>query len=264
MNASEILKQYKSPAALAAVIDQTLLTATATEDELLAFCKEAGEAGFAAVCVNPVYVPLAAQALAESAVRVCTVIDFPLGAGGLEIKKTQSMVAIKAGASELDFVAGLGLIKAGNWSRLKEELAELNGFAKDFSAQLWAKSSCLKSRNGLKSAVTKLILETCLLSDNEIENASRIAADAGFDFVKTSTGFAIIKDAGGALLPNGATAHAVAIMKKAIAGHAGAGVKASGGIRSLKGAAEMLEAGATRIGTSSGIKILRELNELLV
>ena len=260
MNVSEILKRYKSCAELAAVIDQTLLAATATEAELAAFCKEAAQAGFAAVCVNPVYVPLAAQALAESPVRVCTVIDFPLGAGGIESKKAQAEAALKAGASELDFVAGLGLIKAGDWPRLKNELEEINGFAKDFSQELWGKSSCAKSREGLKSAVTKLIIETCLLTDEEIERASRAAADAGFDFVKTSTGFAIVKDAGGVLMPNGATAHAVSIMKKAAVG---ADVKASGGIRSLSEAAEMLEAGAARIGTSSGLKILRELNELI-
>ena len=263
MNDLGILKKYKSAADLAAVIDQTLLAATATEAEAAAFCKEAGEAGFAAVCVNPLYVQLASRVLEESRTRVCTVIDFPLGAGGLQSKKAQAEVALKAGAAELDFVAGLGLIKAGEWERLKKELEEINAFAKDFSAELWGKGLKLKSREGLKSAVTKLIIETCLLTDEEIENASIAAADAGFDFVKTSTGFATVKDAGGALLPNGATAHAVAIIKKAIAGHEGAGVKASGGIRSLAEAAEMLEAGAARLGTSSGLKILRELDELL-
>ena len=263
MDASEILRRYKSPQELAAAIDQTLLAATATEAELAAFCKEAAEAGFAAVCVNPVYVRLAAQALEETRVRVCTVIDFPLGAGGVECKRLQAEAALKAGASELDFVAGLGLVKAGAWARLKKELEEINAFAKDFSQELWAKGPGAKSREGLACAVTKLIIETCLLADEEIERASLAAAEAGFDFVKTSTGFAIVKDAGGALMPNGATAHAVSLMKKAIAGHAGAGVKASGGIRSLAEAAEMIDAGAARIGTSSGLKILRELGALL-
>ena len=263
MNASEILKRYKSRKELAAVIDQTLLAATATEAEAAAFCREAGEAGFAAVCVNPLYVPLAAQILAETPVRVCTVIDFPLGAGGPEAKRLEAEVCLKAGAAELDFVAGLGLIKAGSWDLLKKELEGINAFAKDFSAELWAKGPAAKSRDGLTRAVTKLIIETCLLTDEEIEKASLAAAEAGFDFVKTSTGFATVKDAGGALLPNGATAHAVSIMKKAIAQHPGAGIKASGGIRSLGEAVEMLDAGAARIGTSSGLKILSELDALL-
>lgn len=260
MKASEILKRYKTSAELAAVIDQTLLSATATEAEVSAFCKEAAQAGFAAVCINPVYVPLAAEILEKSPVRVCTVIDFPLGASGLANKKAQAEAALKAGAAELDFVIGMGLVKAGEWQRLESELSELNGFAKDFSAKLWQKCPKVKSREGISCAVTKLILETCLLLDDEILESCRCAANAGFDFVKTSTGFAIVKDAGGVLMPNGATASAVRLMRET-AGNS-AGVKASGGIRSLSDVLEMLEAGASRIGTSSGMKILREFETL--
>ena len=260
MDISDIRGRCKTQAEVAAVIDQTLLTATATEEEVRAFCKEAASSGFASVCINPVYVPLASTLLSESPVRVCTVIDFPLGAGGLESKKAQAEAALKGGAEELDFVIGIGLVKAGEWERLADELSEVNGFAKELSARLWKDAPAAKSREGLSCAVTKLILETCLLSESEIAESCRCAVKAGFDFVKTSTGFAIVKDAGGALLPNGATPSAVKLMRETVGDRAG--VKASGGIRSISDFAQMIEAGASRIGTSSGQKILREFDAL--
>lgn len=245
---------------LAGCIDQTLLTATATESDAEAFCREAAGFGFASVCLNPVFVPLAASVLRDSAVRVCTVVDFPLGAGGFSAKEAQAKTCIRDGAEELDFVVDLGLVKSRRWADLENRLSALNEAVKTFSASLWAKEPARKSRAGLPSVITKLILETCWLSDEEITGCCRCAVTAGMDFVKTSTGFAVVKDAGGALLPNGATVRHVRLMREAVGSVAG--VKASGGIRKLPDALAMLEAGATRIGTSSGVRILRELDTL--
>ena len=229
---------------LASMIDQTLLSPAATSEQVEAFCKKSLDFGFASLCINPVFVPLVAKILKGSKTKVCTVIDFPLGAGGLESKKSQARQAILDGASELDFVITLSLVKAKKWTELENELREISESVKSEADKIGA------------SVLTKLILETCLLDDEEIVQSSLCAKKAGFDFVKTSTGFAIVKSADGKLLPNGATSHAVSLMRQTVGDDMG--VKASGGIRSLKDALEMIEAGASRIGASSGLEIIGE------
>lgn len=230
---------------LAKFIDQTMLSPTATEQDIEAFCKEAKNLGFASVCINPAHVKKAAEILKGSSVKVCTVIDFPLGAGGLETKCSQADIAITDGADELDFVIDIGLVKAHDWKALTQQLTFTVRSVKE--AEMFAGDD-----NGPKGAITtKLILETCLLTDEEIIESCKCAKTAGFDFVKTSTGFAMTK-------PNGATVHAVELMRKTVGEKMG--VKASGGIHSCEEAIAMIEAGATRIGASAGIEIINGLN----
>ena len=180
---------------LASMIDQTLLAQTADEEAVSLFCSQAASYGFASVCINPVYVPLAAKLLKGTKTKVCTVIDFPLGAGGTKCKISEAKVAVAQGAEELDFVVDIGMVKAHCWSALTDELALVIAEIKKHHAKTG------------KDVVTKLILETCFLTDDEITQSSCCAKKAGFDFVKTSTGFAILKDKDGKLLPNGATVH---------------------------------------------------------
>lgn len=224
---------------IAAYIDQTLLSPTATEEELVSFVTKAKDFGFASVCINPVYIKKAKEILAGCKTKVCTVIDFPLGAGGLETKQTQADIAIDDGADELDFVVDLGLVKAHKWIELKAELS--------FIAKSVKEAAMFREEGG--AVLTKLILETCCLTDEEIVESSRCAKEAGFDFVKTSTGFYSVK-------PNGTTVHAVELMRKTVGPEMG--VKASGGIHSYEEAMAMINAGATRIGASAGIEIVRD------
>jgi len=234
---------------LASMIDQTLLTPTATEDEIKTFCENAREYKFASVCVNPVYVKVAAKILRGSKTKVCTVIDFPLGSGGIDIKIKSSSCAIKNGAEEVDVVIDIAKVKMHDWAELEKDM-------KKFTESV-RKDSERKNLN--KRVLTKVILEICYLSDDEILEASICAKRAGFDFVKTSTGFATPKDKNGKLLANGATVDAVRIMRAAVGRKLG--VKASGGIHSTKEALELIEAGATRIGASSGVRIVEGLSE---
>lgn len=224
---------------IASYIDQTLLAPTATEEALVEFVSKAKEYGFASVCINPVYIKKAKELLKGSKTKVCTVIDFPLGAGGLETKQTQADIAIDDGADELDFVVDLGLVKAHKWIELKAELA--------FIAKSVKEAAMFREENG--SVLTKLILETCCLTDEEIIESCKCAKEAGFDFVKTSTGFYSTK-------PNGATVHAVELMRKTVGPDMG--VKASGGIHNYEEAMAMINAGATRIGASAGIEIVSQ------
>ena len=211
---------------IASMIDQTLLSATATSKEVADFCKEAGEYGFASVCINPVYVSLASDVLKGTSTKVCTVIDFPLGAGGIQSKTSQADLAITDGADELDFVINLGLVKAHEWKELTAELTAVIKSVKE--AAMFA----MEDEKPRSSITTKLILETCYLSDEEIVESCKCAKTAGFDFVKTSTGFAIMKDKDGKLLPNGATVHAVKLMRDTVGKDMG--VKASGGVHNYK------------------------------
>ncbi len=222
---------------LAKYIDQTLLSPTATQDELVEFCKKAREYEFASVCVNLCHVEKAAEILKGSSVKVCTVIDFPLGAGGLTEKCSQADIAISCGAEELDFVISLSLVKSHKWEELKTELS--------FIIQSVKEAALFSENRG--NVLTKLILETCVLTDEEIVESCKCAKNAGFDFVKTSTGFYSAK-------PNGATIHAVKLMRETVGSEMG--VKASGGIHTQKEALDFIEAGATRIGASSGIQIV--------
>ena len=227
---------------LAKMIDQTLLSPLATENQVEKFCIEADGYGFASVCINPVYVKFASEVLKDSCVKTCTVIDFPLGAGGKMSKILQAENAVSNGADELDFVIDMALVKMQNWNQLEKELTDI-------------KSAVDNAKNNV---VTKLILETCVLSDAEIVESCKCAMNGGFDFVKTSTGFYLAKDADGRLLPNGATVHAVSLMKKTVG--SSMGVKASGSIHSTVQALELIKAGATRIGASAGCKIVDGLD----
>jgi deoxyribose-phosphate aldolase len=212
--------------AIAKIIDHTLLKPEATPAQIEKLCDEALEYGFASVCVNSVYVPLVAQKLAGSDVKVCTVVGFPLGAMSTASKVAETRIAIEAGAQEVDMVIHIGALKA----------EELSDFADDI-AQVVAECQ-------LNGAICKVIIETSLLTDAEKVIACRIAQQAGADFVKTSTGFN-----GG-----GATVEDIRLMRETVG--AEMGVKASGGVRSYADAVALIEAGATRIGASSGIAIV--------
>ena len=212
---------------LAKMIDHTLLKPDATQQEIAQLCFEARKYGFASVCVNPSWVPLCAQLLQGSQVKVCTVIGFPLGATSSESKAFETETAIRQGATEIDMVINIGALKA----------RDLETVAKDIRGVVNAAHA--------KNIIVKVIIETVLLTDEEKTIASLISKEAGADFVKTSTGFA-----GG-----GATVHDVELMRKTVGPQMG--VKASGGVRTYEDAASMIKAGATRIGASAGVKILQ-------
>ena len=216
-------------ARIAALIDHTLLKAAATHDDVESLCDEAREHGFVAVCVNPVWVPACRARLRGSQAKVATVVAFPLGAAESDVKARETALAVSEGADEVDLVAAIGHIKSGDWVHV----------ARDISAVVDAAGG----------RPVKVIIETAILTDAEIAKASVIARDAGAAYVKTSTGF----HASG-----GATTHAVSLIRRAV-GDA-IGVKASGGIRDCDTALRMLGAGATRIGTSSGVNIVRCLD----
>lgn len=205
-------------------IDHTLLKATATVSEIKSVCEEALKYDFASVCVNPVHVRYVSELLAGSDVKVCTVIGFPLGANTIATKEFEASEAVSNGAEEIDMVINVGKAKEQDFKYIEKEI-----------------SAVCKASKGM---LVKVILETCYLTDDEIFECCQAAANAGADFVKTSTGFG----------PGGATAHHVEVMKKSIP--ASMQVKASGGIRSLEDFNLMVNAGATRIGASSGVKII--------
>jgi deoxyribose-phosphate aldolase len=212
--------------AIARLIDHTLLKPEATPAQIEKICDEALEYGFASVCVNSVYVPLVAQKLAGSAVKVCTVVGFPLGAMATQAKVAETRIAIEAGAQEVDMVIPIGALKAEAISDLADDIAQVV-------------AECQ-----IKGVICKVIIETSLLTDEEKVIACRVAKQAGADFVKTSTGFN-----GG-----GATVDDIRLMREAVG--AEMGVKASGGVRNYADAIALIEAGATRIGASSGIAIV--------
>lgn len=216
-------------ASLAKTIDHTLLKAIATEQSVRELCAEARKNSFASVCVNPVWVPLCAHELAGSPVLVCTVIGFPLGANASEIKAAETKLAVAQGAREIDMVINLGAAKGGDWKAVEEDIRAV-----------------VKAAGG---TLVKVIIETCYLSDAEKVKACEAAARAGAQFVKTSTGFGT----------GGATAEDVRLMKKTVGDKLR--VKAAGGIRTYHDAILMLDAGADRIGASSGVIIVSELPE---
>lgn len=213
---------------VASLIDHTLLKPEVTKDQIVKLCGEAREYRFASVCVNPYWVETAASELSGSDVKVCTVIGFPLGAGTKETKAFETSDAIKKGAHEIDMVINIGALKSGD-----EETVEA-----DIRAVVEAAAG---------KAIVKVIIETCLLTDDEKIVACRLSKQAGADFVKTSTGFST----------GGATVEDVALMRLTVGEEMG--VKASGGVRSLEDLQAMVEAGATRIGASSGVKIMQGL-----
>ncbi len=206
------------------LIDHTLLKAYATKEDILKLCNEAYKYNFKSVCVNPSRVSLAKELLHGTDILICTVIGFPLGANASDVKAYETVRAISDGADEIDMVINIGLAKEHNYEGVYEDIL-----------------SVVKAANG---TLVKVILETCYLTDEEIVETSKIALKAGADFVKTSTGFGT----------KGATVDAVSLMKKTVGDNMG--VKASGGIHNIDDYNKMVEAGATRIGTSSGIEIM--------
>lgn len=218
---------------MAGYIDHTILKPDATGRDIVRLCEEAAEAGFASVCINPAFVPMAVEKLAGTGVKVCTVIGFPLGANETTTKVGEAVLAVRQGAEEIDMVIRIGALKEGKYDIVGRDISEV-----------------VRSAREIKRDVTvKVIIETCFLSDDEKIKACQLAESAGADFVKTSTGFG----------SGGATVTDVLLMRKSVS--PGIGVKASGGIRTAAQAVEFIRAGATRLGTSSGLAILNELEE---
>jgi deoxyribose-phosphate aldolase len=206
------------------IIDHTLLKADTKKEEIVKLCEEAKQYGFASVCVNPTWVQKASEILKETDVKVCTVIGFPLGANTPETKAFEAKNAIKNGATEVDTVINIGALKDKNDELLEQDIRVVIDAAKG-------------------KALVKVIIEACLLTEEEKVRACKLAVKAGADFVKTSTGFSLY----------GATVEDVALMRKAVGPDIG--VKASGGVRDLNDLKAMVEAGATRIGSSSSVAL---------
>jgi deoxyribose-phosphate aldolase len=211
---------------IARLIDHTLLKPEATPAQIEQLCDEARRHGFFAVCINPVYVRLAAQTLQGCAVAVCSVVGFPLGATTTAAKVFEAQQALADGAREIDMVIHIGALKGGDHARVQEDIAAVT-------------TACHTN-----NALLKVIIETVLLSDEEKSAACQLAQAAGADFVKTSTGFA-----GG-----GATVEDVQLMRRTVGPRMG--VKAAGGIRSYADALALIEAGASRIGASASVQIV--------
>ena len=216
----------KFDVALARMIDHTLLKPDATRKEIEKLCAEARQFGFASVCINPSYVKLCAQLLKDTAVKVCTVIGFPLGATTTETKVFETEQVIRDGAREVDMVINVGMLKSCEFDYVERDIRAVADVAH-------------RSR-----FITKVIIETGLLTDEEKVKACILAKRAGADFVKTSTGFA----------KGGATVGDIALMRKVVG--SALGVKASGGIRTHEDAAALIASGADRIGASASVKIV--------
>ncbi|MDD7569737.1 MAG: deoxyribose-phosphate aldolase [[Actinobacillus] rossii] len=214
---------------IAKFIDHTALSAEKTEQDILQLCEEAVENNFWSVCINSGFIPLAKQKLVNSNVKICTVVGFPLGANLSSVKAFEAQEAIKAGAEEIDMVINIGLIKSGKWDKVREDIETVL-------------TAC-------QGKFLKVILETCLLTKEEIIKACELCRDLNVGFVKTSTGFN----------KAGATVEDIALMRKTVGENIG--VKASGGIRDTDTALAMIRAGATRIGASAGIAIINGLKD---
>lgn len=213
---------------IANLIDHTLLKPDANENEIMNLVEEAKQYHFASVCINPYWVPLAAKHLQGSDVKVCTVIGFPLGSTTTAVKVFEAEDAIQKGAHEIDMVINIGLLKLGKDSEVEADIKAVADAAHG-------------------KALLKVIIETCLLTEDEKIRACQLAVNAGADFVKTSTGFST----------GGATVEDVALMRKVVGDKCG--VKASGGVRNKNDLEKMVAAGANRIGASSGVKIMQGL-----
>lgn len=218
------MKEERIP--IASYIDHTLLKADATMDDITRIAGEAASYGFASVCVNPCWVPLCRKLLEGTGVKVCTVVGFPLGASSSTAKAAETAAAVEDGADEIDMVVNIGYLRSGMDDEVLGDIKAV--------------------REACRGKVLKVIIEACLLTDEEKIRACRLAEEAGADFVKTSTGFS----------SGGATVADVALMRKAVGGRLK--VKAAGGIRTLADARAMIGAGASRIGASAGIAIVRE------
>ena len=213
---------------IACMIDHTLLKPEATRGDIVRLCGEARRYGFATVCVNPYWVALAASELAGTPVKVCTVAGFPLGATATEIKVAEAFAMLRVGAEEIDMVMNVGALRSGDYDTVKCDI------------------QAVVAESHKAGAIVKVILETAFLDKSEKAIACTLAHLSGADFVKTSTGFG----------PAGAAAEDVALMRQVVGPEMG--VKAAGGIRTLEDFHKMVGAGATRIGTSSGVKIVGE------
>ncbi len=219
------------PADVAPYIDHTLLKPEATHDQFAQLCDEAVEYNFYSVCVNSYWVEYCARRLRGKDVKVCSVIGFPLGAMSSRTKGFETRNAIESGASEIDMVINIGALKSGNLKAVEEDIRSV-------------------IRSCRSTTVTKVIIETCLLTDDEKVLACEISKNAGANFVKTSTGFA----------KGGATAKDIALMRRVVGSKMG--VKASGGVRTFDDAKLMIQSGATRIGASASVKIVTGDNEM--
>jgi deoxyribose-phosphate aldolase len=221
--------QLDNPKTVASLIDHTLLKPEATQPDVVRLCAEARQFSFASVCVNPCWVRLAVEMLTDSSVNVCTVVGFPLGANDSRAKIAEAQLALSDGAEELDMVQNIGALRSQDFNLVRKEMSEIADLAHS------------------RGAILKVILETCLLDEQEKITACTLAVEAKADFVKTSTGFS----------SGGATLEDVQLMRQAVG--PSMGVKASGGIRTLQALRLMVAAGANRIGTSSGVSIVGEL-----
>ena len=217
-----------APAGVAAMIDHTLLKPDATRKNIEDLCREAAQFKFATVCVNPAWVSLSARLLSGSGVGVCSVVGFPLGATTADVKAYETRRAIFDGAREIDMVINVGALKSGDLATVERDIEAVTVPCRDCGA------------------LSKVIIEAALLTDDEKVTACTLAKAAGADYVKTSTGFG----------PGGATAADVALMRRVVG--AEMGVKAAGGVRDLEGMQAMIAAGATRVGASAGVKIVQQ------
>jgi deoxyribose-phosphate aldolase len=213
---------------IASMIDHTLLKPDASQDQIAQLCYEARTHGFASVCVNPAHVKLSAKLLKDSGVPVCTVVGFPLGATPPSVKAFETQQAIRDGAREIDMVINVGALKSGEYKAVYEDI-----------------SSVVRAAHA-HDVLVKVIIEAALLTDEEKVIASQLSRSAGADYVKTSTGFG----------PGGATESDVALMRRVVG--PSMGIKAAGGVRNIDDAQAMIAAGATRLGASAGVRIVKE------
>lgn len=220
-----------SPGDMAKYIDHTILRPDATTADIRKLCEEAAHYGFAAICVNPIFVGAAVKLLVGTGVKVCTVAGFPLGASTTGMKAREAAAAANEGAHEIDMVIGIGRLKEKRYEAVGSDISEVVRAVRGINPQ----------------GIVKVIIETCLLDNDEKVMACRIAEAAGANFVKTSTGFA----SGGALPED------VALMRRSVS--PAVGIKAAGGIRSAEQAVDIIKAGAARVGTSSGVLIMKEM-----
>lgn len=220
--------------ALAGMIDHTMLKAIASKKDIIKLCQEAKEYGFASVCVNPYFVPLAVEQLKASDILVCTVIGFPLGSTTTASKAAETAEAVKNGAKEVDMVINIGALKDGQKETVLNDIKAVVETAQSVNPE----------------AITKVIIETCYLTRDEKILACELAKQAGAHFVKTSTGFG----------SGGATVEDIQLMREVVGPEMG--VKASGGIKNAQDALAMVEAGANRLGASAGIAIIREFKNM--
>ncbi|MEW6569820.1 MAG: deoxyribose-phosphate aldolase [Nitrospirota bacterium] len=214
---------------IASLIEHTLLKPTATYKDIRRLCEEALEASFFSVCVNPFFIRMAKEILGDSDVKVTTVIGFPLGMDLTESKVFEAMKAAVYGADEIDIVMNIGALKSSDWETVRRDISDTIVYTKQIAH--------------------KAIIETGYLTDDEKRKAVEIALEAGSEFIKTSTGFG----------PQGARVEDIRLIKSIVNGKAG--IKAAGGIRTARQVFEMLEAGATRIGTSAGAEIMKEIKD---